>query len=144
MGEIPNSLTFLPETRTRAAAPSEREDAFGAVTVPSVLNAGRIARNLASFNYLPLTSKIKSQSAVGVGELYVLGILVIFDDGRGLPARTGDFNRFNFKEMLILGSNLSAFVTLHREIILIFPRESMDFGNMFRRNPHRLMVVSKS
>jgi hypothetical protein len=76
--------------------------------------------------------------------LYVLGILVIFDDGGGFPARTGDFNRFNFKEMLILGSNLSAFITLHREIILIFPRESMDFGNMFCRNPHRLMVVPKS
>jgi hypothetical protein len=51
MGERPNSLTFLPETRTSAAAPSDRDEAFGAVTVPSVLNAGRIARNLASFNY---------------------------------------------------------------------------------------------
>ena len=51
MGVRLNSLTFFPETRTRAAAPSDREDAFGAVTVPSVLKAGRMARNLASFNY---------------------------------------------------------------------------------------------
>jgi hypothetical protein len=51
MGVNPSSLTFRPDTRTRAAAPSDNEDAFGAVTVPSVWKAGRIALNLASFNY---------------------------------------------------------------------------------------------
>lgn len=51
MGVNPSSFIFRPETRTSAAAPSERLEAFGAVTVPPVMKAGLIARNLDSFNY---------------------------------------------------------------------------------------------
>jgi len=50
MGVRPSSLILRPETRTRAAAPSFMDDAFGAVTVPSLRKAGRMALNLASFN----------------------------------------------------------------------------------------------
>ena len=51
MGVNLSSLNFRPDTSTRAAAPSDNDDAFGAVTVPSAKNAGRTVLNLASFNY---------------------------------------------------------------------------------------------
>ena len=50
------------ETRTRAAAPSERGDALGAVTVPepSVIKAGRIPLNFSSLRGMETFSSLST------------------------------------------------------------------------------------